>query len=488
MKKITLFVFLTFISLGFSQQQQYNLGFEPSTPSGIIANWTGFENNSPALSIVTNPDPDGVNTSATTKVMQVNMVQAADCYAGIVNFHSTLGTWQLDAGVPSNLTLSMKVNKSFVGKVGIKFANATNGTVFQITDNQGLVSNVNEWVTLTWNISGFNAGDNVNVDQVVVFVDWRCTAETARPSGGQLLIDDITWGANKLTDPPVPTCTDGIQNGTETGVDCGGSCSVCILDPIVSAVVPTIPAVNVLSVYSETYPVANTVSSFNFNAFQGSGTISQVDIQTNGNNSGRINSLSYYGAQWTPVNVSAYNYVHIDYYATSSNNFNFYLIDATAGIPGGNPSEPKYSFGGTTPDAPLVKGSWQSVFIPLSHFDNFNSGSFSYDLNDIFQWKFDGNGNVYFDNIYFSTTNLSTAKFEASNIRMYPNPATTNFTIDADKAVEKVSVHNLLGQEVLSKTPKNQFVNLDISSLQVGVYIVKVTIDGNVSTSRIIKE
>lgn len=24
-----------------------------------------------------------------------------------------------------------------------------------------------------------------------------------------------------------PTCTDGIQNGTETGVDCGGSCSPC---------------------------------------------------------------------------------------------------------------------------------------------------------------------------------------------------------------------------------------------------------------------
>ena len=147
--------------------------------------------------IVTNPDPDGVNTSATTKVMQIDMVQAADCYAGAVNFHGTLGTWQLDAGVPSNLTLSMKVNKSIVGKVGIKFANATNGTVFEITNNQGLVSTVNEWVTLTWNISGFNAGDNVNVDQMVVFIDWRCTAEAARPSGVQLLIDDITWGANK---------------------------------------------------------------------------------------------------------------------------------------------------------------------------------------------------------------------------------------------------------------------------------------------------
>lgn len=30
-----------------------------------------------------------------------------------------------------------------------------------------------------------------------------------------------------VTGDPMPTCTDGIQNGTETGVDCGGDCSPC---------------------------------------------------------------------------------------------------------------------------------------------------------------------------------------------------------------------------------------------------------------------
>ena len=34
------------------------------------------------------------------------------------------------------------------------------------------------------------------------------------------------------SNPPGPTCTDGIQNGDETGVDCGGSCpNDCITDP-----------------------------------------------------------------------------------------------------------------------------------------------------------------------------------------------------------------------------------------------------------------
>lgn len=30
-----------------------------------------------------------------------------------------------------------------------------------------------------------------------------------------------------ITDCPPPTCTDGIQNGTETGIDCGGICAPC---------------------------------------------------------------------------------------------------------------------------------------------------------------------------------------------------------------------------------------------------------------------
>jgi hypothetical protein len=45
-----------------------------------------------------------------------------------------------------------------------------------------------------------------------------------------------------------------------------------------------------------------------------------------------------------------------------------------------------------------------------------------------------------------------------------------------------------LGQEVISKSPNAELVTLDVSSLQVGVYIVKSSINGNVSSSRFIKE
>lgn len=39
----------------------------------------------------------------------------------------------------------------------------------------------------------------------------------------------VTWqGCDDDGDnEPEPTCTDGIQNGDETGIDCGGTCDPC---------------------------------------------------------------------------------------------------------------------------------------------------------------------------------------------------------------------------------------------------------------------
>ncbi len=49
-----------------------------------------------------------------------------------------------------------------------------------------------------------------------------------------LVLGGMTFGSQSCTkdDEPVtpqPTCTDGIQNGDETGVDCGGSCDPCVV-------------------------------------------------------------------------------------------------------------------------------------------------------------------------------------------------------------------------------------------------------------------
>lgn len=102
------------------------------------------------------------------------------------------------------------------------------------------------------------------------------------------------------------------------------------------------------------------------------------------------------------------------------------------------------------------------------------------------------NGNpaneVSLGKVVVGVSTLSTAKFDTSNIKMYPNPVKNSLTIDANSSIQKVSVYNILGQEVMTVSPKSNSATLQTSSLQKGAYMVQTEIDGNISTSKIIKE
>ncbi|WP_343329581.1 T9SS type A sorting domain-containing protein [Polaribacter staleyi] len=203
MKKITLLFALLITSIGFSQQQEYHLDFEEGTPSGIASNWYTFDNQPAPAEIVDNPDLNGVNTTS-SKVMKVVMGPGNAFYAGVNNKweDSKFGTWKIDMSVASNLTLTMDVHKNYVGTVGIKMGTNSAGTSFQITDQNVGNTVVNEWQTLTFDLSGINPnGDLSNISQMVVFVDW--TQDMAdRAAGNTIYIDNIKFNAEKLTDAP----------------------------------------------------------------------------------------------------------------------------------------------------------------------------------------------------------------------------------------------------------------------------------------------
>jgi hypothetical protein len=258
-------------------------------------------------------------------------------------------------------------------------------------------------------------------------------------------------------------------------------------DPLVSAPDPTIDEANVISVYSETYP-NNTVSNFNFVAFNGGVQISQVDIENDGNLAGRLENLDFYGAGWDAVDLNDFDFVHLDYWSTTSTAFNFYLIDETALIPGGNPSEPRYSFG-PNGDEPVVQGEWVSVTIPLQHFLDFDAGEFEYDLNDIFQYKFDGNGTLLFDNIYFSFDPLSVNDVEVTGINAFPNPSVDVWNVTSEHAaITELRVFNILGQTVKSISPNATQAQIDASDLDKGIYITEVRTNRGTTTIKLIKE
>ncbi|QXP67615.1 T9SS type A sorting domain-containing protein [Polaribacter sp. AHE13PA] len=203
MKKITLLLAFLITSIGFSQQQEYHLDFEEGTPSGLASNWYTFDNEPAPAEIVDNPNLNGVNTTA-SKVMKVVMGPGNAFYAGVNNKweDSKFGTWKIDMSVANNLTLTMDVHKNYVGTVGIKMGTNSAGTSFQITDQNVGNSVVNEWQTLTFDLSGINPnGDLSNISQMVVFVDWRQDMAD-RAEGNTIYIDNIKFNAEKLTDAP----------------------------------------------------------------------------------------------------------------------------------------------------------------------------------------------------------------------------------------------------------------------------------------------
>ena len=264
-----------------------------------------------------------------------------------------------------------------------------------------------------------------------------------------------------------------------------------VTDPLVSAPVPTINESNVVSVFSETY-VTNTVTNIFNPDFSGNGvTVStSIDLESDGNLTGKLENLGYYGARWDALDVSAYSYVHLDYWATTSTEFNFFLIDKTAGFDGGESQEPRYKIAMTGGDETLVQGEWKSVFIPLQHFLDFDSGAFPYDLNDIYQWKFDGNGTLYFDNIYFSTENgLGTNAFKITDFRVFPNPTLDVWTLKAaSQNILSIQLFDILGKSVLSLTPNSGEAKIDGSGLTTGLYFAQIQTSNGIDSVKLIKK
>lgn len=59
------------------------------------------------------------------------------------------------------------------------------------------------------------------------------------------------------------------------------------------------------------------------------------------------------------------------------------------------------------------------------------------------------------------------------NVQIYPNPATTELTVSAANNIDNVSISNLLGQELFSKTYTTQKAVINVAYLPPGMYLIK---------------
>ncbi|MBP7184320.1 MAG: hypothetical protein KBA06_02350, partial [Saprospiraceae bacterium] len=93
--------------------------------------------------------------------------------------------------------------------------------------------------------------------------------------------------------------------------------------PTIAAPTPTQSASSVLSIFSDSY---SNLGGTDFNPNWGQSTqVSQINIS--GNNILKYANLNYQGTQLlNNIDVSSYQYIHLDYYTANSSSLKFYLI------------------------------------------------------------------------------------------------------------------------------------------------------------------
>lgn len=94
---------------------------------------------------------------------------------------------------------------------------------------------------------------------------------------------------------------------------------------------------------------------------------------------------------------------------------------------------------------------------------------------------------MYVDNVIFAEGSLSTHAFSTESFSVYPNPIKDVLYVQSKTAVDAITVYDLLGKVVLQSEPGTMSPSINTSSLNSGVYLVKITIGNNSKTLKVIK-
>lgn len=82
---------------------------------------------------------------------------------------------------------------------------------------------------------------------------------------------------------------------------------------------------------------------------------------------------------------------------------------------------------------------------------------------------------------------LAVTSFDKPVFSAFPNPTDHFLNIQSDQNIESLSIFNIMGQQIYNEPLQKNTSVLDVSKLQTGMYLVKASINGKSTTSRIIK-
>ncbi len=440
MKKIiVLLLCLLLVSTSFSQ----SLPIDFSDPNDQT--FTAF--NGSSVSYTTDPE------DATNPVMQIN--GGTDNWDGVV---LNLDTY-VDLSNDANNTITFRIYLPLDGSSSNTFLLKFEGSSTAATE-QFFTTSGTGWQSISVD---FGAGLDADFPRLVLFTD--SDASGANTTSAIYYVDDFN-GPNGAVIPQDP-------------------------EPLTAAAIPTDPDAEVLAIYND----SGYTNVWNYDYDFGT-NLGEVDLgDTTTNNALKLNlSVAGYGQGTNAVtDISMYNYLQFDYWAdASSTEIRFYIMEDDGGT-----KEYYYEIAATGGQETLVNEQWKHVEIPLTFFENSapsTQGGFGgFSKDKFFQWKLDASSNlvadfVYLDNIYFTVNaSLNVLELEPKNITVYPNPTSNNWTFKATKAIQNITIYNLLGKQVSNTLHHTEQVTITTSNLAAGIYFAKIKTTSGTKTIKLIK-
>ena len=266
-----------------------------------------------------------------------------------------------------------------------------------------------------------------------------------------------------------PTCSDGIQNGDETGVDCGGSCPSC---PPGNTILNEGYFETGLDGWIEGGNDCSRVSSSY--SYEGAYSIRLRD------NSGVASSMTL-----SNIDITSFEQVEIDLY--------FYIN----GLDNGERLLFRFYDGSAwTTAASFIIGSGYNN----NSFNNatvvISSTQYNFASNAGFRFQCEAskkNEQVYVDQVTITGLTGSAARIASQSnyndyeVKIYPNPVkgnSLNVMMNSNKSFN-YRIKNISGQNLYEGKSDRE---IDISSLHTGMYFIEIQIDNKLIVRRFVKQ
>ena len=458
MKKITLFIFLLTISLGFSQ----NAPIDFDGGYGLTWTWIVTENGgNPPLEIVSNPNATGINTSS--RVAKLTAQVAGQPWA--LTYSDDIGSFTFNS---NNCIVKIMVRKDVATNVGVKFEGPGGLNKEILVPNT--VTN-GDWQQLTYD---FTSEIGKTFNRVVIIPDFL-----ARTSEHIVYFDNLTFnapvtssGPNKVT-VDVTAAWKGYLNvfNTGGGYEFGSEWGISDLKSTVGATNITLqPNYNT---YTNSLTGSNADKAFWTNSADGGVTPGPLGNKNMEAVTFVEPGATFNGKDLTFSGTVVSNTINSGYTAK----FFIKALDPAAGyadaLAGAKmfdlPASGNFTVSATA--AQLASGlivQYGFVIMGLN-------------ANPVNEAAY---GSVVVTAASLSTKNVAISKFVA-----YPNPTQDNWTISSPNfEITSIQVFDVLGKNVMTLNPNANEVQIDGSNLKSGLYFARVNAANGSSNLKLIKK